>query len=300
MNIAHWIRNSTSQQFKAACNLRAARRWCLSGTPISNSLDDLRSLLAFLQFRPFSEPGFFRKHIVDPIGTDSPDQFRNLRALLHAICFRRTADLLSLPPHLTEEVTITLSSRETEMYEHIVAQSRREYEEIANMRSSKKRYAVLFATTIKLRRLCNHGTFQEPPSPNLNTLKPGTRGKSRTIKGLDAENEPLCEYCCGDNADLDYAWDTLTVCPECSRNLEHQLGVASMKGRQSPATESARVTPSSQRGVGECLASPSRELMGWSSKLNTVVDNIQKTPASSKKSVLSTIMSLTRGTVNPC
>ncbi|KAI0878365.1 SNF2 family N-terminal domain-containing protein [Hypoxylon argillaceum] len=241
----HYIRNNTSKQFKATCSLMSARRWCLSGTPISNSLDDLRSLLAFLQFHPFSDASFFRKHIIEPLCTDSPDQFRNLRMLLHAICFRRTAELLSLPSHLTEEVAITLSSREDEMYKEILAQSQKEYENIANMKSSKKKHTVLFTVTMQLRRLCNH----------------------------DAQSKPLCEYCYVDNADLGFASDTLTVCPECSRALGHELGAASTHGVQSPSL--LPFTP----------CSPSAGLMGCSAKLNAVVDNIQRTPVSSKNLV---------------
>lgn len=238
-----------------------ARRWCLSGTPISNSLDDLRSLLAFLQFHPFSDANLFRKHIIEPLCTDSPDQFRNLRMLLHAICFRRTAELLSLPSHLTEEVAITLSSREDEMYKEILAQSQKEYENIANMKSSKKKHTVLFTVTMQLRRLCNHGTFQQLPNTDPNLLKP------------DAQSKPLCEYCYVDNADLGFASDTLTVCPECSRALGHELGAASTHGVQSPSL--LPFTP----------CSPSAGLMGCSAKLNAVVDNIQRTPVSAKKSV---------------
>ncbi|KAI0098043.1 SNF2 family N-terminal domain-containing protein [Nemania sp. FL0031] len=285
---AHWIRNSTSQQFKAACSLMAARRWCLSGTPISNSLDDLRSLLAFLQFRPFSEPGFFRKHIVDPLGTDSPSQFINLRMLLHAICFRRTTDLLLLPPHQVEEVAITLSDRETEMYEMILTQSKKEYEEIANMKSSKKRYTVLFAATMKLRRLCNHGTYKPPPTTNPGPLKPSAQAKSRTAKKANDRSQSLCEYCYGDNADLGYTSETLTVCPECSRTLGNELGMVSAQSQQCTSADATSIAPPLQQRFSPSVFTPQHLPSGFmdcSSKLNTVIDNIQRTPIASKNLV---------------
>ncbi|KAJ3578806.1 hypothetical protein NPX13_g1763 [Xylaria arbuscula] len=273
---AHYIRNNTSQQFKATCKLTATRRWCLSGTPISNSLEDLRSLLAFLRFRPFSEASFFRRHIIEPLGTDSTDQFRNLRMLMYAICFRRTADLLSLPLHLTEEVAITLSSREDEMYKKILAQSQKEYEKISTMKSSKKKHTVLFATTMQLRRLCNHGTFQQSSNTGMDSLK------------LDAQSKPVCEYCFADNADLGFASDTLIVCPECLRTLGHEFDAAPTYEQRSTATDSTDIALSLPHRVQTPSLSlfpsysPSGGPMGCSTKLNVVVDNIQTTQISSK------------------
>ncbi|KAI1357569.1 SNF2 family N-terminal domain-containing protein [Xylaria arbuscula] len=276
---AHYIRNNTSQQFKATCKLTATRRWCLSGTPISNSLEDLRSLLAFLRFRPFSEASFFRRHIIEPLGTDSTDQFRNLRMLMYAICFRRTADLLSLPLHLTEEVAITLSSREDEMYRKILAQSQKEYEKISTMKSSKKKYTVLFATTMQLRRLCNHGTFQQSSNTGTDSLK------------LDAQSKPVCEYCFADNADLGFASDTLIVCPECLRTLGHEFDAAPTYEQRGTATDSTDIALSLPHRVQTPSLSlfpsysPSGGPMGCSTKLNVVVDNIQTTQISSKNLV---------------
>ncbi|KAI0440376.1 SNF2 family N-terminal domain-containing protein [Xylaria telfairii] len=251
---AHWIRNNTSQQFKASCSIQASRRWCLTGTPIQNSLEDLRSLLAFLCLHPFSESGFFQKHIVEPLSQESPEQFRNLRLLLNAICFRRTAELLSLPPQATEEVTIALSDREVDLYEDTVSKCKKEFEEIANMKSSKKKYCVLFATIMKLRRLCNHEKQSYSPE------------------------EIPCAYCYNDNADIGITPDTVEVCPECSQVLDY--GPKTALGLVSP-------TPLANFGNGVAVSadSPLREQTGFSSKLNAVVDNIQRSPATSKNLV---------------
>jgi DNA repair protein RAD5 len=45
---AHFIRNRRTEQAKAVFKLKAIRRWCLTGTPIQNSLADMFSLLHFL------------------------------------------------------------------------------------------------------------------------------------------------------------------------------------------------------------------------------------------------------------
>ena len=52
---AHIIKNRATANHKAVIPLSANARWCLTGTPILNSINDLQSLLAFVQFSPYSE-----------------------------------------------------------------------------------------------------------------------------------------------------------------------------------------------------------------------------------------------------
>lgn len=51
---AHIIKDSNTAQSKSACSLPSSRRWCLSGTPVQNRLEDLYSLVKFLRLDPFS------------------------------------------------------------------------------------------------------------------------------------------------------------------------------------------------------------------------------------------------------
>ena len=50
---------------------QAGRRWCLSGTPIQNSVDDLYSCFRFLRYDPYCKRAAFKAMLKDPLQDDS-------------------------------------------------------------------------------------------------------------------------------------------------------------------------------------------------------------------------------------
>ena len=74
---AHVIKNSHTEAAKACCLLHARKRWCLTGTPLQNTVDDIYSLVRFLQHEPWAEYRFFRKVITDPCNSDKKDKEDN-------------------------------------------------------------------------------------------------------------------------------------------------------------------------------------------------------------------------------
>ncbi|KAF2684141.1 hypothetical protein K458DRAFT_38039 [Lentithecium fluviatile CBS 122367] len=289
---AHWIRNQSSEQFKAAEGLQAERRWCLTGTPIQNSLDDLRSLLSFLQFQPFATPAFFEKYIVEPLRSDSHDSFRNLKLLLRTICLRRSAVYLHLPSAQTEEIPITLTPEETTVYDGILADCQAEFDKMVSTKAEIKKYNVLFTTIMKLRRLCNHGTLQAA-TPSCPT-PPGKRrkfGKQR----ISTDIKLFCEFCGEEDEDTAALLGSLDVCPRCSRCLvsqEASLSQTPMNGLSpAPPPSSLALGVSASRSSTSQSLSPisasstSGLQAGYSSKLVAVTDNIQKSLNDSKSLV---------------
>jgi SNF2 family DNA or RNA helicase len=98
--LAHDIRNPLTKQFQAVASLSAQHRWCLTGTPIQNSLEDLGALVSFLKVPILEKPPTFRKFIMNPVSSRSRGRFQNLQKLLQTICIRRTRELLNLPEPL--------------------------------------------------------------------------------------------------------------------------------------------------------------------------------------------------------
>lgn len=54
------IKNPRTKSTNACCRLNATYRWCLTGTPMMNRLEDLQSLLGFLRIRPYNNRDKFR------------------------------------------------------------------------------------------------------------------------------------------------------------------------------------------------------------------------------------------------
>jgi SNF2 family DNA or RNA helicase len=55
------IKNPSAKSTKACCRLNATYRWCLTGTPMMNRLEDFQSLLSFLRIRPYNNKEKFKR-----------------------------------------------------------------------------------------------------------------------------------------------------------------------------------------------------------------------------------------------
>jgi hypothetical protein len=58
---AQCIKNRNTQQSKAVDKIRATYRWCLTGTPMMNSVEEIYPLLRFLDIKPYCDFAHFQK-----------------------------------------------------------------------------------------------------------------------------------------------------------------------------------------------------------------------------------------------
>lgn len=86
----HSIKNNATIVSRACCLLRAERRWCVSGTIIQNSLDDVYALLKFLRHEPWCERSFWKKAVVSE--SDLNVALGRVRRVLGPIMIRRTKE----------------------------------------------------------------------------------------------------------------------------------------------------------------------------------------------------------------
>jgi SWI/SNF-related matrix-associated actin-dependent regulator of chromatin subfamily A3 len=132
--------------------LDAERRWCVSGTPLQNGLNDIATLFKFLRYEPLHTKAGFHRYVL-LAQTDGKTGIDNLRSALRAICLRRTKEAIrdKLPPREEVIKTLRLRSDERALYDlHVQNMCIRGALNKSNM-------AETLQCLLKLRLICNHG-----------------------------------------------------------------------------------------------------------------------------------------------
>ncbi|KAG6536821.1 hypothetical protein ZIOFF_001890 [Zingiber officinale] len=157
------IKNFRTQMSRSCSGLRAKRRWCLSGTPMQNSIDDLYSYFRFLKYDPYTDYSSFCTSIKYPISTNASSGYKKLQAVFKAILLRRTKGtlingepILKLPPKSIFLEKLDFSQEERQFYLQLEADSREQFKEYANAGTLKKNYANILLLLLRLRQACDH------------------------------------------------------------------------------------------------------------------------------------------------
>ncbi|TPX09018.1 uncharacterized protein E0L32_001721 [Thyridium curvatum] len=163
---AHDIRNRATNQFQAMSGIPALHRWCLTGTPIQNSLG---ALVSFLKVPILENAPTFRKLIVNPINSTSGPRFHNLQILLRAVCLRRTRQLLDLPEPISKTRIRSLTPSERADYQKLLSQCREEIDMAVSRPGRHTVSSACLKSLLKLRLFCNNGLANT-------TIQPGPTG----------------------------------------------------------------------------------------------------------------------------
>ncbi|KAI0157993.1 SNF2 family N-terminal domain-containing protein [Hypoxylon sp. FL1284] len=191
---AHDIRNRSTKQFQAVASLSACHRWCLTGTPIQNSLDDLGALVSFLKVPILEKAPTFRKLIINPINSKSRSRFNNLQSLLRSVCLRRTRQLLDLPQPITEERRLLLSPSEQRDYRDLLAQGRTEIDMAVSRRGKGNVKSAFLEALLKLRLFCNNGRTNAIMQLGPTGLP---KDPDEALMYLQQQEQDVCDCCSG-------------------------------------------------------------------------------------------------------
>jgi SNF2 family DNA or RNA helicase len=165
--------------------LPAHHRWCLTGTPIQNTLDDLSSLITFLRVPILEKSSTFRNHITRNTLSGRRDAFKNLQTLLRTICIRRTRESIGLPDPEPQIRYVDFSVLERAAYDSLWDDFRRDVQKAVSGRQAKMASTALRCIH-ELRLFCNNG-------PRRNNKSDQTDDERLSI--LEALGKNKCAKC---------------------------------------------------------------------------------------------------------
>ena len=167
---AQAIKSPGAKATKAACQLEARHRLCLSGTPIENNLQELWSEFAFLMPGLLGDRKSFAKRFRTPIEKNSDAARRaQLARRIRPFLLRRTKSEVAadLPPKHTILRRISLGPGQRELYEAIRGTLHDAVrQQLARLGAAQGRIAMLDAL-LKLRQVCCDPRLVKLPSARL-------------------------------------------------------------------------------------------------------------------------------------
>jgi SWI/SNF-related matrix-associated actin-dependent regulator of chromatin subfamily A3 len=213
--------------------LKARSRWCLTGTPIQNKLDDIGSLFAFIRAYPFHNIAMFRRFVSTPFDESQERRdvaTKNLTLLLESLCLRRSRELLHLPEAQHRIKAIQFSPEEREQYEQTKNGMNRALRQKVGESYSKNVFGM-FQVQLQLRILCNHGTYQHLFSWARRSLQDEREDALNSLGGYGEVNCSACRQSlpvlCSNNLYRTYRRSCAhVVCRECLGQDEQDSGAS--------------------------------------------------------------------------
>ena len=161
---AHVIKSMKTCFFKSMYELKSVKRWCVTGTPIQNTLMDLWSLLDFVgtdKGDKIHDTASFKKYVVNPFmyGKITED----LKSVIGTYVIRRTKSmtvdgkpLVVLPPYYLKDVYVAMQPISSLFYSIIENVIFKELQNMMDSGSLNKNMANVFLLLLRLRQCADH------------------------------------------------------------------------------------------------------------------------------------------------
>lgn len=165
---AHYVKNRNTECWQAAMDLKAEVRWCMTGTPISNSVDDIYSLFCFVRYRFVGSHKDWvvqwKKKLESSFTLEREQAFRRFQTICGVVVLRRTKKdhingrpLLVLPERKVNMVVTNFEdAEESAVYQALQAQSVLKVNKYLMGRGAALRYSTMMVLLLRLRQACCH------------------------------------------------------------------------------------------------------------------------------------------------
>ncbi|EXJ95178.1 hypothetical protein A1O1_00297 [Capronia coronata CBS 617.96] len=289
---AHSIKNRNAKATKAACALNAEYRWCLTGTPMQNNLDELQSLIHFLRIKPYEDLNQWREQITKPWNNGKAGlALRRLQVYLKAFMKRRTKDVLrqqgpskdgkgsgegkspgfKIVARTIENVEAEFTEAEREFYKRLESRTDRSLEMM--MAGNKMSYASALVLLMRLRQACNHPKLTGSDLSKENDALSGSQTPSRRKANVDDDMDSIanmlggltvetkrCDVCQIELSRRE-ASEGAIRCVECEADLQEQNQVfqEKKKAKKEKRIQQERRAVKAQRKVARRIVEDSDE-----------------------------------------
>ncbi|RYL95913.1 DEAD/DEAH box helicase [Sporolactobacillus sp. THM7-4] len=168
---AQAIKNPHAQKTRALRSVRTAHRLVLTGTPIENRLEELWSIMDFLNPGYLGSLEYFRKQFIRPVEKkNSKSRARLLTKIIQPFLLRREKTdkkiIHDLPDKVETKETCYLSKDQASLYQSFVNRLAKNVSATAGI----QRRGLILSTLTKLKQVCDH--------PGLVLEKPEDKKKS--------------------------------------------------------------------------------------------------------------------------
>ena len=181
------IKNPGAKQTQTIRKLPAEHRIALTGTPVENRLNELWSIMHFLNPGYLGSQRDFQRHFARPIEKAGDEEAaRRLRSLTQPFILRRLKTdptiIQDLPDKLEMTTYCTLTAEQATLYQAVVKDSLQQLE----VSEGIGRRGLVLATLLKLKQVCNHpAQFLADGSPALLSGPDGPEHRSGKLARLN-------------------------------------------------------------------------------------------------------------------
>lgn len=151
------VKNPEAKQSQAVRQIESTFRIALTGTPVENRLQELWSILDFLNPGYLGNRQFFQRRFAIPIEKyGDAASLNQLRSLVQPFILRRLKSDREIIQDLPEKQEMTvfcgMTTEQAALYQKVVEESLAEIEEAEGL----QRRGMILALLIKLKQICNH------------------------------------------------------------------------------------------------------------------------------------------------
>jgi superfamily II DNA or RNA helicase len=163
---AHILKNASTRQAKAMRGIRARYKLALSGTPVENKLEDMRSLFELILPGYLGSAADFGREFRVPIERNrDPAAAAKLKRITSPFLMRRLKTDLAIAPDLPEKVTMdeyaTMARGQAALYESVVRKAMKD----AGRAGPEEKLALILKLITSLKQICDHPRVYDKESP---------------------------------------------------------------------------------------------------------------------------------------